>query len=279
MSKFLSRFSENRKLQFLVYLLLIIIYPVTFAQKNTSSDTVINYTDDNGLKQGHWKKYYDKRNLKYDGYFNDDKPVGEFKRFFPGNKIKAIMHYNEDGKTVKATLFFQNEKKAAEGTYVDMKKDGQWLYFSYYGGYLLSLENYINGKKDGVSYEYYESGKIAEEIHWKSGIKHGKWIRYYENQKPVVSSTYINDKLHGVYKAFYYDGNLKANGIYREDNRHGKWHYYKKNGEIVLTINYNNGEILNREEFNEYEQKLFRDFEQKEGEFKAPDISDIRMNP
>ena len=114
LSKFLNCFSNNRKIQLLFFLLLVIYSPVFFAQENKSSDTLLNYIDDNGLKQGYWKKYYDDGNMEYDGYFKNDKPVGEFKRFFPGNKIKAIMNYKEDGKTVKATLFYQNAKKAAE---------------------------------------------------------------------------------------------------------------------------------------------------------------------
>ncbi len=141
LSKLLKCFSEIRKTELLVYTLLVIICPVTLAQENISSDTSFNNIDDNGLKQGHWKKYYDDGNPEYEGYFKNDKPVGEFKRFFPGNKIKAIMNYKEDGKTVKATLFYQNAKKAAEGTFIDMKKDGQWKYFSFYGGYISSLEN------------------------------------------------------------------------------------------------------------------------------------------
>jgi len=154
MSKFLNCFSENSKLQILAYILLVLICPVTLAQENKSSDTLNNYIDDNGLKQGHWEKYYDNGDMEYEGYFKNNKPIGEFKRFFPGNKIKAIMNCKEDGKTVMATLFYKNAKKAAEGTFINMQKEGQWKYFSFYGGHLSSLENYINGEKDGVSYKY-----------------------------------------------------------------------------------------------------------------------------
>ena len=250
---FLSCFSKNRKSQMMFYILLIIIYPATLAQENKSSDTLLNYIDDNGLKQGHWEKYYDNGDMEYDGYFNNDKPAGEFKRFFPGNKLKAIMNYKEDGKTVDATLFYQNAKKAAEGTFIDMKKEGQWQYFSYYGGYLSSIENFINGEKDGVSNKYYENGKITEEIHWKNGVKQGKWTRYYLNEKPVVSSTYLNDQLDGDYEAFYNNGNLKVKGIYRKDNRHGKWFYYDEKGKIKSTIKYHYGEVIDNDELNEYE--------------------------
>ena len=277
LSKFVNCFSINRRKELLVYILVVIISPVTLAQENTSSDTLFNYIDDSGLKQGHWKKYYDNGDMEYEGYFKNDKPVGEFKRFFPGNKIKAIMNYMEDGKTVKATLFYQNAKKAAEGTFINTKKEGPWKYFSYYGEHLSSLENFINGKKDGVSYQYYENGKINEEIHWKNGIKQGKWARYYLNEKPVVSSTYLNDKLNGDYQAFYQDGKLKVKGVYWKDFRHGKWLYYNEKGEIKLTIKYHYGEILNKDELNEYERKIFETFEKEVGKIMEPDLRDIRM--
>ena len=276
-SKFFKCFSINRRKELLVYILLVIISPVTLAQENISSDTLFNYIDDSGLKQGHWKKYFDNGDMEYEGYFKNDKPVGEFKRFFPGNKIKAIMNYMEDGKTVKANLFYQNAKKAAEGTFINTKKEGPWKYFSYYGGHLSSLENFINGKKDGVSYQYYENGKINEEIHWKNGIKQGKWARYYLNEKPVVSSTYLNDKLNGDYQAFYQDGKLKVKGVYWKDFRHGKWLYYNEKGEIKLTIKYHYGEVLNKDELNEYERKIFETFEKEVGKIMEPDLRDIRM--
>ncbi|GAH37310.1 unnamed protein product, partial [marine sediment metagenome] len=51
-----------------------------FAQVPLSDkDTLLNQVDKNGLKQGYWKKYYDNGNIKYEGYFKNDKPTGELK--------------------------------------------------------------------------------------------------------------------------------------------------------------------------------------------------------
>lgn len=278
LSKFYKYFFHSSKTQLHIIIFLIIINPATFAQEYQNNDTLLNRLDTNGLKQGRWKKYYNTGDMEYEGNFKNDKPVGEFKRFFPGNRIKAIMDHKEDGKTVYATLFYQNGKKAAEGIFIDKKKEGPWKYFSFYGGYLSYLENYMFGKKDGVSYKYYENGKITEETHWKNGIKQGEWKRFYPNENLVVKSTYVNDKLHGDYVAFYADGSLKINGVYQKDLRHGKWLYYTEKGKVKLVIKYHFGEIMNKDEFYEYERKIFESFEREKGKFREPDLRDIRMN-
>ena len=42
-------------------------------------DQTINRTDRDGKKQGHWIKKYPNGHVMYDGYFKNDKPIGEFK--------------------------------------------------------------------------------------------------------------------------------------------------------------------------------------------------------
>ena len=45
-------------------------------------DSAINQTDAKGLKQGFWKAKFDNGRIKYEGYFKDNHPVGELKRYY-----------------------------------------------------------------------------------------------------------------------------------------------------------------------------------------------------
>ena len=49
-----------------------------------------NKIDENGKKQGPWKKTYPRSiAVQYEGQFKDDKPVGTFKYYYPSRKIQA----------------------------------------------------------------------------------------------------------------------------------------------------------------------------------------------
>ena len=79
---------------------------IAFLQTSSyENDTVFNNVDKNGLKQGHWKKYYPNGNLNYSGFFKDNKPVGILKRYFESGNLKAIMNFDNTGTFSETKLF------------------------------------------------------------------------------------------------------------------------------------------------------------------------------
>ena len=66
---------------------------------SSQTETHINITDQQGMKQGHWIKKYPNENIMYDGYFKDDHPVGEFKRYYEDQSLKSVLIYSDDGRT------------------------------------------------------------------------------------------------------------------------------------------------------------------------------------
>jgi hypothetical protein len=55
---------------------------VIFVSVAGQSQTSLNVTDKQGKKQGHWIKKNPDKSIIYDGYFKDDHPVGELKRYY-----------------------------------------------------------------------------------------------------------------------------------------------------------------------------------------------------
>ena len=49
----------------------------------------------------------------------------------------------------------------------------QWKYYHEASKTMMTTENYKNGKLEGLRTVYYPSGKIAEEINYKNGLKNG----------------------------------------------------------------------------------------------------------
>ena len=65
-----------------VILLILLIVPFY-------SYSQINQTDKNGLRQGQWQKKYPNGQLMYEGQFKDDKPCGDWIRYFEGGQVKV----------------------------------------------------------------------------------------------------------------------------------------------------------------------------------------------
>ena len=61
------------------------------------TETEINKSDQQGRKQGHWIKKYSDGIMIYDGFFKDDHPVGEFKRYYEDHSLKSLLIYSDDG--------------------------------------------------------------------------------------------------------------------------------------------------------------------------------------
>src|SRR5665647_835317 len=92
--------------------LLYLIVPFALAQEIT--DTHINKADASGRKQGIWKVYDEKGNLKYTGMYVNGKPAGIFKFYYPGGQVKAIVNQLDSGKVSYAKNFHPNGNLMAE---------------------------------------------------------------------------------------------------------------------------------------------------------------------
>lgn len=138
------------------------------------SDLGINQTDKQGKKQGHWIKKYPNENIMYEGFFKDDHPIGELKRYNENKSLKSVLIYSTDGRVATASIFHPNGRIAATGNYIDQKKDGKWQFFSdVFDKYLISEEFYSTNKKNGFSVKYFPDSRIAETLIYVNDLKHG----------------------------------------------------------------------------------------------------------
>jgi antitoxin component YwqK of YwqJK toxin-antitoxin module len=267
-------------MRLIISLLVFVVFSSTALSQSAEnkSDTIFNQTDKQGKKQGYWKVRYEKGALKYTAFFKDDKPIGEMRRYFEDNSLKAIINFRPDGKKSYAKLYYQSGPLAAEGLYINSVKDSTWKYYSYYNKTLTRTETYVNGQKHGKMLSYYPNGKLAEEIEYKNGVRDGVWKQYFENGKMKMYSAFTNGKRTGNFVFNYPNDIPEWTGKYVNDKMEGKWLRYNESGKIIATIEYKDGIATNEKELSEKETEMLRQLEKKRGTIAEPDESNI-MGP
>jgi len=259
----------NLKIVTITYLLAI------SALAACQTETGINNTDQQGRKQGHWIKKYPNEIVMYDGFFKDDHPVGEFKRYYENKTLKSLLIYSSDGKEAVATIYNRNGYISSKGKYVNQMKEGKWQFFSaIIKGYLICEENYSKNLKNGVSLKFYPDSIIAERLKYINDIRQGECIQYYPNSAVCLKSNYLNDKLNGKFEVWFENGQIEFSGQYKNDVRDGLWYIYKNDGTLKYKMEYLAGVTKDRQM--DIDESDYLDFlEKNKGKIADPEKTGI----
>jgi len=215
---------------------------------NCQTNTDFNKTDSLGRKQGYWIIRYPNGNIHYEGFFKNDHPAGEIKRYYDDQSINSVMFFSEDGKEADATIFYPDGSPAASGKYINRMKEGKWkFYSSTIPGYLMNEEEYSCNMKNGLSIKFYTDSTLAEKITYKNDRKEGDWIQYYASGKMFLRSNYTEGYLNGKFEVWYENGNHEIIGLYKNNLREGKWIIFNEDGIKRYELNYTNGMTNDRQ--------------------------------
>ena len=176
-------------------LVLVIICKVAVVKSaEVFNNDTINFTDALGKKQGHWivfnatlhKPGYTDDQKVEEGKFVDSKKTGIWETFFPNNKIKNKIPYDNNRQDGYAISYYENGNVREEGVW----KNNRWV-----GDYKL----------------YYETGKIQQEFKYNTtGKREGPQKYYNENGQKIIEGNWAEGKEAGILKEFYDNGDLKA---------------------------------------------------------------------
>jgi antitoxin component YwqK of YwqJK toxin-antitoxin module len=199
----------------------------------------INVTDQQGRKQGKWIKKSPDGKTIYEGFFKDDHPVGEFRRFYEDKNLKSLFIFSDDGKEANATIYHPNGYVSSKGKYINQSKEGKWQFFSVsIDGYLISEENYSRNMRNGKSVKFFPDGTVAEIITYINDIREGEWIRYYPNSSICLKSNYVQGKINGKFEVWFENGKIQFSGLYKDDARQGLWKIYNIDGSLKYELEY-----------------------------------------
>ncbi|MDR1865479.1 MAG: toxin-antitoxin system YwqK family antitoxin [Bacteroidales bacterium] len=234
-----------------------------------------NLRDAQGRKQGFWEAVDGRGHLVYTGYFKDDRPVGEMKRYHPGGGVRVIMLYDEKGERARSRFFRQNGELAARGNYFRARRDSVWTFYSAHTREVTYMIEYREGARHGRSQKFYPGGSIAEETLWANDRREGKWQQFFESGQVKMTATYRDNQLEGGFFVYYPDGKRETEGFYRNDHPEGKWVHYNLDGTVASTVEYRNGVIANLGELTAAEQVFFKRIEAEKGSIREPTVEDL----
>lgn len=270
-AKLLNTFVEmlNRMRNLILVWLLILLSYGSFSQES------INKLDAKGMKTGKWTSRYPGGKLRYEGYFDQNKPVGSWKRYHENGKIKAEMKYRPNSERVVAALYDEEGKLYAKGIFEGTLRDSTWNFFG--GDQLFMTENYQLGKKEGKATGYYQNGKIMWEKWWKQDLSNGNAIEFNPTGVVIREIFYKEGKKDGP--AIFYDDNgaKTMEGSYKDDLSDGVWKIFEKDGKVKYQITYEKGEILNNGALDELQMKEFKEYDKVKGKIPEPKAVETGM--
>ena len=224
-------------------------------------------TNTNMNPNGYNTFYYPNSNrVSSEGNMRDGKPDGYWKTYYPtgvpqseGNRIGSLLD--------SIWVFYTNTGDTAEIiNYRLGKKSGYYYKFETITErnrvskhYLKSKELFLDDKREGQSFYYYPSGNIRQIINYKNGKKQGDSKEYDESGTVITLYEYNNDYMisrefinrfndrgekHGTWKTFYPGGQIKDEDYYKNGVLDGTSIVKSERG---LTINqrvYRDGKII-----------------------------------
>jgi antitoxin component YwqK of YwqJK toxin-antitoxin module len=195
----------------------------------------INKLDDKGLKHGSWKGVYEEsKRPRYQGTFEHGKETGMF-TYYDDTKEGAVIatrEFNPKDNSAYTIIYNQKKNKVSEGKTVNKLHEGEWKYYHQNSKVLMTIENYKNGKLEGVLQAFYPDGKIAEETTYKNGVKNGPYKKYTTKGIVLEESTYKNGELDGKAVFRWSDGQVVSEGTFVNGLKKGIWKFYE-GGKLV----------------------------------------------
>ena len=205
------------------------------------AQTGINQFDSEQKKDGVWKGVYpESKRPRYEGTFSHGKEVGEFK-FFDDTKagtIIATRTFNPNDNAAYTVFYDQNKNKVSEGKVVNKMFEGEWKYYHKASKTIMTIENYKNGKLEGLRSVFFPSGKIAEETYYKAGLKNGSSKKYSEKGVVLEEAAFKNDQYDGEAVFRDVDGNIVSKGKFTNGKKTGIWQFFE-NGKLISEENMN----------------------------------------
>lgn len=191
-----------------------------------------------GMKQGKWKYYYSTGELKWEGQYKDDMPVGERVYYFRNGEVEQRGAFNQQGQeTGKWEWFFSNGQLRKMEHYRDGILHG--LYEEYTReGKLWSKGEYIEGSREGDWLVTYLGNR--EQGKYQNDVRQGKW-EFIADSILVYEGRFEDGFPDGNHKSYHLCGNLHWEGEYNMGEKNGPWRKYLPNGQLFLVVTYRFG--------------------------------------
>ncbi|GHN02556.1 hypothetical protein WSM22_40450 [Cytophagales bacterium WSM2-2] len=194
---------------------------------------------ENNRKAGDWKVYYDDGALQETAHFVNDSLDGKLETFFKSGKKSSESVYSRNKRNGQVTVWYENGQIAEQFLTKDDRKDGPGLFF-YSNGKKKFEAEFTNDDFNGTYTEYLDNGTLFKQGHYKSGLKHGTWIKNNGDGELFCQEEYDNGKNITLVGRWRVDNSVVIeyfkDGMAKSANNKGKVLYNLEDG--FLTYNF-----------------------------------------
>ncbi|KAF2340724.1 toxin-antitoxin system YwqK family antitoxin [Flavobacterium tistrianum] len=214
----------------------------------SNAQTDINKTDAAGKKDGLWKgTYAESKRPRYEGTFDHGKETGLFKFFDDTKKgdVIATRDFSANDGSSYTIFYDQSKNKVSEGKEIGKSREGEWKYYHKASKVLMTVENYKNGKLEGLKTIYYPNGQTAEEMTYKNGLKEGPYKKIGIDGTLLEESYFKNNEYNGETVFYDSDKSIASKGKFVNGKKAGIWQFYQK-GKLVKEVNMSDPKNTNK---------------------------------
>ncbi len=227
------------------------------------------------MRQGFWQRHHPNGQLMYEGSFNDNKPIGEWRRYYDNGAMQALLQHSAEHDTVNAILYDRLANRIADGQYKETLKTGWWRFYT--NGRLQRQEMYMNDLKHGFSRVYYPNGSLLEESEWQNNLLSGRYAAYYPGGALFMECQYSHNQRNGICITYSEKGLMEIDAHYLNDLPNGEWTFYTEDGSIRYKLIYREGILQNPEVLYESQTKQLDAMENQRS--KLTDPADFLNDP
>jgi antitoxin component YwqK of YwqJK toxin-antitoxin module len=142
----------------------------------------------------------------------------------------------------RARKRFKDGSLVEEGMLLNGERNGSWTIF-HPNGKPHVVNSYLNGRKNGLTIEFDEFGRVRKEANFINDQFDGRYKEFVV-YIPVRDTEYKNGKFHGLHKEFDHNGVLQKDMMFKEGVQHGPLNYYNSKGDVTVTYMYEDGEKI-----------------------------------
>ncbi len=241
-----------KRVIFIIYLIVTAGFLSLFAQ------------DD--LKEGFNQFFYPNGQVSSEGIIREGKPDGFWKTYYVTGILKSEglrTNFQLDSTWIFNNLSGEIEEKI---DYKYGKRNGYSLRYTNKNTskpIVISKELYVNDKKEGKAYYYFDNGMLKEEISYSGGKKQGPGREYDEKGNVITIFEYHNNYLisrqrinrydaqgrkQGIWMTFFPSGKVNKEMKYLDDKLDGLYKEFNENGNLVISLKYKEGKITEDQE-------------------------------
>lgn len=225
-------------------------------------------------QNGYVKLYYPNGKISSEGNMINGKPDGFWITYYL-NGVKKSEGSRRNFLLDSTWIFYDEKGDTTEKiNYVLGKRNGYFYKYKVSNAvnignvnYLESKELFVNDKKEGLSYYFFENGKVKEIINYKNGKRSGPGKEFNKDGLIVTLYEFYNDFMierqfvnrygkeglkQGTWIDLYDNGKIKSERVYVNDTINGFAKEFNERGDVTVSLLYDKGNLKQPEKIEDF---------------------------